>query len=107
MGRNRTLGGVRADVHSRGHYDRNSLDVVAAGVRCCQSTRIRVRFGRAYIFRVDRPILGPTNLCGLAGSADHECHPKSSCGLAELPRVGPHYRRFFCLSVRGDLLVIH
>jgi hypothetical protein len=106
-GHDRTLGGVRADVYSRGHHYRNSFDLVAAGVRCCQSTRIRARLGRAHLLRIERPILGPADLCGLAGAADHECHPKHSCGLAELPRVGAHDRRFLCLSVCGDVLVIH
>src|SRR5262249_46321809 len=95
------------DVYSRGHHYRCSLDVVAAGVRFCQSTRIPTRLGRTYLLRVEWSILGPTDLCGLAGSADHECRPTASRGLAELARVGAHERRFFCLSVRGDVLVIH
>lgn len=107
MGHSRTLGGVCTNVSSRDHRHRNSFDVVAAGICCCQSTRIRALLGRAHLLRVERSILGSTDLCGLAGSADHECDPKHSCGLAQLPRVGAHDRRFFCLSVRSDVLAIH
>ena len=32
---------------------------------------------------------------------------KHACGLAEFLRVGAHDRRFLCLSVRGDVLVVH